>query len=94
LTTNDNTALYKLANQNQVQNDYPIHQLQEDEGVNWIVICEHDKVYDQTNSYFKIIRQPNGDIYLKQIDIFSSSKNKRGHPEALPTQPDDQDYGE
>lgn len=51
------------------QNDYPIHQLQENEGVNWIVI-DGNIVHDTTNSYFEQIKQPNGDIYLKKIDIF------------------------
>jgi hypothetical protein len=54
--------------------EYPIHQLQEDEHITWIVIGENDRVCDQTNSYFKIIRQPNGDIYLKLIDIFQDEK--------------------
>jgi hypothetical protein len=56
---------------------YPIHQLQVEAGINWIVIGECDRVYDQTNSYFKVIRQPNGDIYLKQVDIYANPKNMR-----------------
>jgi hypothetical protein len=68
---------------------YPIHQLQEDEGVNWIVICsKHDRVYDQTNSYFEVIRLPNGDIHLRLVDIFANQKNRNGRP-ATTTKLDD-----
>jgi hypothetical protein len=49
--------------------EYPIHQLQENQGVNWIVI-DNDIVHGATNSYYQQTRLPNGDIYLKQIDIF------------------------
>jgi hypothetical protein len=55
--------------------EYPIHQLQQDEGVNWIVLGENDRIHDPTNSYFKVIRQPNGDIYLRLVDIWSNSTN-------------------
>ncbi len=51
--------------------DYPIHQIQQDYGVNWIVI-DDGIVHYETNVYYTQIRQPNGDIYLKQIDLFSS----------------------
>lgn len=82
-----NTALYKFLNQTG-----PIHQLQKDNGVTWIVI-ENDIVHDATNSYFEQIRQPNGDIHLRLVHIFTdNSKNRSSRPEALPTQLDDQDY--
>ena len=71
LIDSKSTALYKFGNLNDAENDYPIHQLHENEGVNWIVIGENDRVHDPTDSYFKIIRQPNGDIYLKLVDIFN-----------------------
>jgi hypothetical protein len=90
LIDSKNTALYNFGNQNDAQNDSLIHQLQEDEGVNWIVLGENDRVHDQTISYFKIIRQPNGDIYLRLVDIFST-KNKRSASNHQ--QPSDQDYG-
>lgn len=48
-----------------LKKDYPIHQLQEDNGVPWIVI-DNDIVHDATNSYFEQIRQPNGDIVLRK----------------------------
>ena len=68
LIDSKNTALYKFRNQNDAQIDNPIHQLQEDGGKHWIVLG--DTINDPINSYFKIIRQPNGDIYLKLLDIF------------------------
>jgi hypothetical protein len=71
---------------NHSESDYPIHQLQEDSGLNWIVIGEIDKVYTSTNSYFKVIRQPNGDIYLRLVDIFSSKNRDRPQ---VSQQPDD-----
>lgn len=55
--------------------DFPIHQIQEDEGINWIVI-ENNIVYNATNSYYEQIRQPNGDIYLRLVDIFKNTKNR------------------
>ena len=91
LIDSKNTALYNFGNQNDVQNDSLIHQLQEDEGVNWIVLGENDRVHDPTNSYFKIIKQPNGDIYLRLVDIFSSKNRDRPQ---VSQQTDDQDYGE
>jgi hypothetical protein len=81
----------KLTNKNNLQKHNPIHQLQENQGVNWIVI-ENGIVHDATNSYFEQIRQSNGDIYLRLVDIYSS-KNRSSRPEAA-QQPDDQDYGE
>jgi hypothetical protein len=58
--------------------EYPIHQLQQDGGKDWIVLGENDRVNDPTNSYFKVIRQPNGDIYLKLIDIFRHKEEAAG----------------
>ncbi len=73
-----------------MQYDYPKHQLQENEGINGIVIDE-DIVHDATNSYFEQIPQPNGDIYLRLVDIFSSKNSSRPQ---LSQEADDQDYGE
>jgi hypothetical protein len=57
------------------QNDDPIHQLQETNDIKWIVI-DGNIVHDATNSYFEQIRQPNGDIYLRLVDIFKGTKNR------------------
>jgi hypothetical protein len=81
----------KLTNNNSFQNNHPIHQIQQDFGVYWIVI-ENDIVHDATNSYYQQIREPNGDIHLRLVKTFKDSKN-RGQPE-VSQQPDDQDYGE
>jgi hypothetical protein len=72
--------VYKSNNEGQ-SDGYPIHQLQQDEGISWIVI-DNNTVYDATNSYFEQIRQPNGDIYLKLVDIFSTRIKRLSRPEA------------
>lgn len=63
-----NPAGYHLTEtvDNQLLN--PIHQMQENQGINWIVIGQ-DIVYDYTNSYFEQIRTKDG-ILLKHIEIF------------------------
>jgi hypothetical protein len=76
LIDSKNTALYKFRNQNDAQNDNQIHQLQQDYHVTWIVLGENDRIHDP--AYFKIIRQPNGDIYLKLIDIFRHKEEAAG----------------
>jgi hypothetical protein len=74
-----NPAGYYLteSSRNQVLN--PIHQLQENLGINWIVI-DQDLVYDSTNSYFEQIRTKDG-ILLRFVDIFNNSKNNKRRPE-------------
>lgn len=90
MTDNSSAVVYKFRNRVGPQDSYPIHQLQEDNGVTWIVI-ENDIVHDATNSYFEQIRQPDGSILLRFVDIFTDTKNKvtGNHHEAK-----DQDYME
>jgi len=80
----------KFTSSNHAENHYPIHQIQEDEGINWIVI-DNNVVYNATNSYYEQIRLPNGDIHLRLVDIFTNPKN-RSRPQ-LSQEADDQDYG-
>lgn len=83
------TLINKFRSSDDAQNDYPTHQLQEDQGIHWIVI-DNDVVYNAINSYFEQIRQPNGDIHLRLVNIYS----KDGSQPAVPQQPADQDYKE
>jgi hypothetical protein len=69
------TLINKFRSSDDAQNDYPIHQLQENEGVNWIVI-DNDIMHDATNSYFQQIKQPNGDIHLRLVNIYSKDRSQ------------------
>ena len=80
------SQVYKRSTVTSAESDSPIHQMQEDGKVNWIVLGENDRIHDLTNSYFKVITQPNGDIYLKLIDIF---RHKEGAAESYQANPAD-----
>jgi hypothetical protein len=84
-TPTANPAGYYLTELSSNQLNNPIHQMQENYGVNWIVI-DQDLVYDSTNSYFEQIRTKDG-ILLRLVDIFNS-KNNKSRPD-VPQQPDD-----
>ncbi|MGH7483386.1 MAG: hypothetical protein ACRELV_14635 [Longimicrobiales bacterium] len=76
-TTNPagNSTTYRALDP-QLFNHYPIHQLQENNGINWIVV-DSDIIYNETNSYFEQIRVKDG-ILLKLVDIY---KNEDGNPD-------------
>lgn len=41
-------------------------------------------IYNNLNSYFQQIRQPNGDIYLRLVDIFDNQKKKNRADQQFP----------
>lgn len=68
-TPTTNPAGYEPKTEYSNQLNNPIHQMQENYGINWIVIGQ-DLVYDYTNSYFEQIRTKEG-ILLKHIELFN-----------------------